>query len=83
VAATYGLTAAHVATDGHDIATRHNSSDDDLLTLIDIRGGLGADERAGYLQLLRTALVVGTAAANHLLQIAGLSAVSASSRMAT
>ena len=65
VSATYDLTAVNVITDARDVATWDSPSDDGLLTLIDIRRGLGVAETACYLRLLRTALVVGAASVNN------------------
>jgi hypothetical protein len=56
LAITFGLTATDVRSDTHDVATWHGSNDEDLLTSIGVRHGLGVLEAATYFRNLRTAV---------------------------
>jgi hypothetical protein len=56
LARTFGLTLADVRTDARDVATWHGTNDDDLLTSIGARRGLGRLDATNYLQNLRAAL---------------------------
>jgi hypothetical protein len=53
---TFGLTVTNVRADARDVATWHGPSDDELLTSIGARRGLGVLDAATYLRNLRTAL---------------------------
>ena len=56
LAITFGLTVTNVRADARDVATWHGPSDDELLTSIGARRGLGVLDAATYLRNLRTAL---------------------------
>ena len=49
LAITFGLTVTDVRADAHDVATWHDPNDDDLLTSIGARRGLGRLDAAAYL----------------------------------
>ena len=56
LAITFGLTVTDVRADARDVATWHGPNNDDLLTSIGARRGLGRMDAATYLQNLRAAL---------------------------
>jgi hypothetical protein len=56
LAIRFGLTLVNVRTDARDVATWQGPNDDDLLTSLGARRGLGRLDAATYLQKLRNAL---------------------------
>jgi hypothetical protein len=56
LAIAFGLTITDVRADARDVATWRGPNDDDLLTSIGARRGLGRLDAATYLQNLRAAL---------------------------
>jgi hypothetical protein len=56
LAISFGLTVTNVMADARDVSTWHGPNDNDLLTSIEARRGLGVQDAAIYVRNLRTAL---------------------------